>query len=492
MNLQQTQLYDRIQAFSFDQPNATLPFSQRLARDNGWTIDFANRAIQEYRRFTFLAIVAGHPVTPSDQVDQVWHLHLTYTQSYWNEFCPNVLQAPLHHCPTLGGDTEQDKFNRWYSKTLESYTHFFGQPPTDLWPTHSLRFGRDLHFQRLNLSQNWILPKPVLPQWQIPSFSRLHSYPQILSTRIALLIICFSLSVVITGCQILVAGGDKNPLNYNGPTFLGFYIGLIILASLIAFGLRRVLLSQIEPDPAQNYPNLNEYELAYLAGGANQAIHAVLASLLHRGHLQLSPLNQIQATHLPLEQGQPIEQEVLQAIHHSPRSESSAHQICLTAASRTKAIAHRLTRFGLLYDPQKTDKVRWLPFSIMVLVFLLGVAKILVGISRNRPTGNLTFLCFVVLAIGFFMLSVPHCTAYGDRLLQTMRGRHHSLKSSRSNPSEQQLILAFALFGSSALIGSSLNPFHELITPRQSDSSTSYNDSGSSCGGGGGCGGCSG
>ena len=33
-------------------------------------------AIEEYRKFVFLALVAGHQITPSDQVDQVWHLHL--------------------------------------------------------------------------------------------------------------------------------------------------------------------------------------------------------------------------------------------------------------------------------------------------------------------------------------------------------------------------------------------------------------------------------
>ncbi len=42
----------------------------------------------EYRRFAFLAATAGHPVTPSDAVDQAWHLHLTYSRDYWDRFCP--------------------------------------------------------------------------------------------------------------------------------------------------------------------------------------------------------------------------------------------------------------------------------------------------------------------------------------------------------------------------------------------------------------------
>jgi hypothetical protein len=81
MNAQQIDLYERIQAFSLDQPDDGLSFSRRLARDNGWSLEYAQRVIEEYKKFAFLAVVAGHPVTPSDQVDQVWHLHLTYTRS---------------------------------------------------------------------------------------------------------------------------------------------------------------------------------------------------------------------------------------------------------------------------------------------------------------------------------------------------------------------------------------------------------------------------
>ena len=75
-------LWASIEKFEFDTPGVELPFSARLARDNGWSSDFAHRVIEEYRRFLYLSAVAGHTVSPSDEVDQVWHLHLTYTSSY--------------------------------------------------------------------------------------------------------------------------------------------------------------------------------------------------------------------------------------------------------------------------------------------------------------------------------------------------------------------------------------------------------------------------
>lgn len=161
----QIELYQRIQDFSLDRPEARFPFSQRLATDNGWSPEYTARAIEEYKKFTFLAVTANHPVTPSDAVDRVWHLHLSYTRSYWEEFCPKVLQVPLHHNPTEGGEDEQKKFADWYRQTLESYERNFGRvPPTDIWSVPEIRFGERSPFQRVNPHDNWVLPKERVRQ----------------------------------------------------------------------------------------------------------------------------------------------------------------------------------------------------------------------------------------------------------------------------------------------------------------------------------------
>ena len=149
--------------FTFDEDaDAAYPFAARLAWENGWSRRLADRAIEEYRRFMFLAIVAGHPVTPSDQVDQVWHLHLLYTRSYWDRFCGEVLGRPLHHGPTKGGTQESSKFALWYERTLASYRAVFGEPPTDLWPPPEIRFGEDLCHVRVNTARNHVIPRARL------------------------------------------------------------------------------------------------------------------------------------------------------------------------------------------------------------------------------------------------------------------------------------------------------------------------------------------
>lgn len=151
--------WDRLTAYEFDDPEYHLTFTSRLARENGWSEDFASRVIEEYRRFCFLAIHAGHPVTPSDAVDQVWHLHLSYSRDYWERFCPEILQKPLHHGPTQGGEEEGEKYREWYEKTLESYARFFGEPPRTIWPLCEERFARADQFIRVNRGEVYIVDR---------------------------------------------------------------------------------------------------------------------------------------------------------------------------------------------------------------------------------------------------------------------------------------------------------------------------------------------
>lgn len=44
-----TTLRERVEAFELDEPGAALPFSSRLAREQGWSHAFAGRVIREYK-----------------------------------------------------------------------------------------------------------------------------------------------------------------------------------------------------------------------------------------------------------------------------------------------------------------------------------------------------------------------------------------------------------------------------------------------------------
>ena len=155
-------LWQRIAAHHIGPADAELTFAARLARENGWSFTATERVIAEYRRFCYLAITAGHEVTPSDAVDQAWHLHLTYSRDYWQVFCPVVLKSELHHGPTSGGAVEAGRYYRQYAATLAAYEAAFGEaPPAVIWPPASQRFKVDPRGVRVNLSRSIVLSRRV-------------------------------------------------------------------------------------------------------------------------------------------------------------------------------------------------------------------------------------------------------------------------------------------------------------------------------------------
>jgi hypothetical protein len=128
-------LWDDLVAMQIDPPGATLTFVHRLCQEHGWNRETAETVALEYRRFLYLAVRAGHPVTPSGYVDKAWHLHLVYTRHYWDVMCGQILRTPLHHEPSQGGGMETARFDDQYQRTLESYAAHFGQvAPKAVWP----------------------------------------------------------------------------------------------------------------------------------------------------------------------------------------------------------------------------------------------------------------------------------------------------------------------------------------------------------------------
>lgn len=127
-------LWNRIQGFSLDAPDADFPFSKKLAKEENWSCDFAAKAIEEYKKFVYLCCILPDGASPSKIVDKVWHMHLIYTQNYWEDFCPNILKRNLHHHPSKGGAKDKSKHQNWFINTLKSYQEVFhDEVPKEIW-----------------------------------------------------------------------------------------------------------------------------------------------------------------------------------------------------------------------------------------------------------------------------------------------------------------------------------------------------------------------
>lgn len=161
MNKDHEQLWKRIETFELDDPDSSFSFSDRLARENDWSTEYCLRIILEYKKFIYMVCFANEPLTPSDEIDQVWHLHLLYTESYWLDLCRDTLKREIHHGPTRGMQ-EQQRFKDQYESTLNLYQEIFKlSPPADIWPPSNKRFSA-IHFTRVNRQSNWVIPKPKL------------------------------------------------------------------------------------------------------------------------------------------------------------------------------------------------------------------------------------------------------------------------------------------------------------------------------------------
>lgn len=210
-------LYRSLKEFDIDGGPVEFTFEERLARENGWTREYARRVVQEYKRFVFLSATAGHPITPSEEVDQAWHLHMTFTDSYWDGMCP-LLPRPLRHNPTKGGAQESAKFIDWYEKTKASYRRLLGEePPADIWPSSEKRFGPD-RFVRVNLAENWVVPKTRLAD----------------VGKIAALLAIFS--VTLAGCTVLAQASTNS----------GLYIVLVLVGVVVLLALIGLMSKQGE------------------------------------------------------------------------------------------------------------------------------------------------------------------------------------------------------------------------------------------------------
>jgi hypothetical protein len=160
MTVDEADLFREICNYSLDAEKSPFPFSFKLSWEYRWSMHYTQRVIEEYKKFIFLAMVANHVVSPPTHVDRVWHLHLLYTHNYWIEFCGGVLGRSLHHRPSLGGASEGDAYLEQYALTLETYRHYFGEPPLDIWHPPR-RKSEPIAYQWVNTQDCIVLPNPL-------------------------------------------------------------------------------------------------------------------------------------------------------------------------------------------------------------------------------------------------------------------------------------------------------------------------------------------
>lgn len=483
--------WEKLESFQLNKNNnAVFDFSARLAKENGWSRAYTARIIQEYKRFLLLAMHAGHPVSPSEAVDQAWHLHLVYTRSYWQHLCTEVLGRPLHHEPTAGGLDESTKFHLQYEDTLASYRRVFGaEPPADIWPTADECFKPKLN-RWVDVSRHWTLPKPawlrnVRPRVVIPAAAAV------------------VLALMLPGCR------DLNVFDYRGEAFLKFYVTGFVLALMLSWMITRSARAERQ-ERLSDEMLTDPYEIAFLGGGGRRMVDAALAALFTRGLLKLdapkngrakigaAPAREEVDLHL-------VEHQVWQALPKNSMAEVGDVRKALIPVAQ--GMQESLATRGYVFGPAQLRRLSWLAALPLLVMMLIGAAKFCIGLSHGRPILFLVFCLFASLVILLLRLSwMKKRTAAGEGQWQKLNGRSINPlveRDGRHALDPSLAAMAVAVGGTGVLSTPAYQPMHDVIHRGQAPGSSGgcgsggcgSSSGGGGCGGGcggGGCGGCGG
>lgn len=453
----QQELWEKIQNFQLDEPESSFPFSKKLAKQNNWSASFTGNAIAEYKKFIFLCCILPGGASPSSIVDEVWHLHLTYTDNYWNKFCKQTLQQDIHHHPSKGGESEKDKHDNWYDDTLKQYEEVFGsKPPESIWPAGAI---------------------------EIPEIS-LEIYDPVFIKKI---IIGFIAGTVIYAIV-------TNLFRTAGPEFLQHFAVIAIAGFLLLLFSQQHKRDRLIQVIWDYFPkDYSSFQMTRFLFGSHRAYQTALVDLLKRDIIEMDgrtyKIVSIPNTISPNE-ANPLLAELVKAFTPGDTFTYEQGLPLAEAGHQRHADIERLYRLSIKVDYHK--------FVIPGVVLLIGITRLFQGIANNKPVSLLVFEMFLFT---FFVLIMLEFHSYTNLVRTYVK---NEWLDRNNNGQGNDIINNFSILGTAAIAGFAeytvLTSIFESATPRKNQSggsdsagcSSGDGSSGGDGGCGGGCGGCGG
>lgn len=301
----------------------------------------------------------------------------------------------------------------------------------------------------------------------------------------------------------LLAFQEGNTWGIPGPVFIVGYVVGTLVALAITLSLRRTLSSGRAPSR-----ELDVHEVAYLAGGEEQALIAALTGLRAENAIEITDRRLRRTGTRPRGRGD-LDHAVAAKI--GADRIDYAHRLLYGPAVRRAlhAIRDRLVRERLLLG--KAELRQWRATTLPLwLLLVVGIARLFAGLSGDKPVGFL-FIALIVLGgltLVLTLVSRSPGTRAAIAAVSELRKRHRHLDPDQSPAwltyGPDQTAYAAALYGSRVLKG--IEPRYGIELPvtqphghprRQRDGATGYAAGvgggywaagGSSCSGGAGCG----
>ncbi|WP_436496019.1 TIGR04222 domain-containing membrane protein [Actinokineospora sp. HUAS TT18] len=289
----------------------------------------------------------------------------------------------------------------------------------------------------------------------------------------------------------------NEPWGLSGPEFLRIYLVGLFFALLFALAVRIIVRTgnaETRPTGGTIRPSqLTVSELAYLAGGARRVVETAVARLIDQGRIRPSRKGTVRVVEgsTPTD---PLDRAVLSDVTRYGDRTIGLLVDKVSQDDAVRGVGDSLARKGLLVG-EAAARARWGALPLVVL-FVIGAARWINGISDGRPVGwlSLALLATGLATVLVYRKTVPMRTYSGERVLReaTPRGRRV--------PSEEAVLAGAAgVVGVVALSGLGAHPDEEINTALASsrnsgsyDGGSSSGGSGSGCSSGGGGGGCGG
>jgi hypothetical protein len=457
-----SKIWQKIQTFSLDNPTAALTFSQKLAKEQKWTPSFTHRAIAEYKKFMLLCATCPNGASPSETVDKVWHLHLTFTTNYWVDFCQKTLGKEIHHHPSQGGSVENQKHQDWYEETFKHYVAYFDEPPPqDIW-TYPIGFAFETYLSSDSVYKN--VPIQVVAPYELSVKDKniLYAYFAVIA-----------LFIVFLG----------NPFALNGPNFLSFYM-IFAFATILPISIHFSAHEKAYEKTKSLLPEgLHLYHLAHLSGKQRRMFETIIIELTDNGLLSVNEQTQKFNIHRIL---------TTPALERNPLYHTVMALDGNTTDGKTLLEIFNQLVYRLLQSAPLSNldfKSNSIVNQAQWLWYYIGVIRFVQGVVMGKNVGILGISIFIYLVCDLILYGSMHYNySIADLIIEK-----YQLKSMRNAYTyalaDKSTLTHFAAGNVGLMLALSILP-----QERMSDGSGG-SDSGDSSGDGGGdsgCGGCGG
>jgi uncharacterized protein (TIGR04222 family) len=312
----------------------------------------------------------------------------------------------------------------------------------------------------------------------------------------------------------------------SGPAFLALYIGLAIVGAAVAARPMSVrstaaarpaalplhLPTTVPAGPAVAQPLLHHYELACIAGGADRVATVAICDLITDGRLRIDSSGYLTVPTPDAAATDDATDDITDVVLGTARYRGPARRAdiarALDQSPAMKSLRQRAIDDGYLVMVDLRPQRRRLVLVAVALV-ALGLARLMVGMSRHHPVELLVFAIAVIT-----IASVKGCRALREEARVTIEGSALVIRYATAPADQIAPPMAVAASGSSALedravanlldLGKSVHFFGRveslgmlgnwLDRVLAGVASSGHGGGGGGCGGGGcgGCGGCGG